>query len=134
MSVDLRGLQMLLETTVPFLIHELAERGGPGEHDWAFLREFGQVDIETPISDMAMFPTTAETRQEKQQVKDYWQGFQRCVSIMAFCPGGISICGAKFSAGMPDITGKRSEVIGVFPVTHSFLDAIADAELARRKR
>lgn len=132
MSIDITGLQVLLETTVPFLIHELAERGGPDDRDWAFLGEFGALDIETPISDMAMFPKTAETRQEKRQVKEYWQGFQRCISIMAFCPGGIKICNTHFSAGMPDLTGKRSEVVGVFPQTRIHLDAIAEAILEQR--
>ena len=130
--IDPSTVAIMLEATIPFLIHDLAERGGPGEREWAFLREVGKAEYETPVADMAQFPGSATTKAERQQVSDYWKDFRTSIAIMAFCPGGIKICGTHFSAGMPDITGKRSEVVGVFPQTREYLDAISEAILEAR--
>lgn len=88
MSADL--LRLHLCVTVPFLIAELRNRGGPDSADLQRVVEAGELG--GCFSEALLYRTKpGETAKEAARLS-------RAVAILAFCPGGVGVFGLSFCA------------------------------------
>ena len=83
------AIQLHLEATVPLLIVELLEQGGPTEHDYASVRSYGRVIAEH--SDALLFREKAVSSQVMDKLV-------AGIAVLAFCPGGVRVFGLRFDA------------------------------------
>jgi hypothetical protein len=87
-----------LQTTVPFVMLDLYKQGGPLTYEWRFAYEFSQVLAEK--GDMLLFADGKRGTTAKMM-----GDLSRVAAILAFTPGGITLCDEHFDAGVPDKHG-----------------------------
>lgn len=80
-------LAMMAEATVPILIHDLEQRGGLRDRHIEWLRQ--QIDVISSEGDALVCNIKHETAKKAAILF-------RCLSYMAFFPGGVTFMGAHF--------------------------------------
>lgn len=87
--VTLELIQLTLECSVPFIIHDLRKLGGPDEYQ---------------LEEARAFTTTLGSQGEailyrvKGKTAEMMDRLIECIAILAFCPGGITTFGLHFEA------------------------------------
>lgn len=90
----------LVEVSVRQRIREMEERGGPDEEDWKAAAEFGQVLAEK--GDVLLFGG------KKGEAAGLFNGLAHAVTVLSFCPGGITIFGQHYEGGQQGRTEGES--------------------------
>jgi len=88
-----------LEASVPFRILELHRQGGPTQTDWDEAIAFGER--------LAYEGDALLYQGSKGQTASMAAGLIRALAVAAFLPGGVTIAGLCFAAGVPDRVGDR---------------------------
>jgi len=91
-----------LDATVPPLIQELVEQGGPTDSHYQRLREHGRYLAEH--GDAILFAQPGKT-------SEAMNGLVAGVAILAFCPGGIRVFGCEFNASKMPVHHSGESVI-----------------------
>ncbi len=91
-----------LDATVPSLIRELLEEGGPTEYHYQRLREHGRYLAEH--GDAILFHQKGTTSEAMNRLV-------AGVAILAFCPGGIRVFGCEFDARQMPVHHSSESVI-----------------------
>lgn len=79
-----------LGASVPFLIHDLVERGGPSSWEWSETKEY--ADVLAYQGDGLMFGG------KKGEAATLFNRLAKAVAVLAFMPGGISMFGTHYEA------------------------------------
>lgn len=87
-----------LEAGVPFRMLDLMRQGGPFDRDMEEARAFAEVLAEK--GDCFLFKSA-----KKGETARLVNGLVRTLAVLAFAPGGVSVFGLHFDAGLPDETG-----------------------------
>jgi len=85
-------LAMLAEATVPMLIHDLEKRGGLRDHHIEWLN--AQVDVLASGGDALMCNLALSGK--RGQTADKAAILFKCLSYMAFFPGGVEFMGKRY--------------------------------------
>lgn len=99
-------LKMTLAVSVPFKMLDIRRRGGTTARDWAWLAEQGDrfaFGSEAGASDASALLFG----DGKRGTTARWAAdLIRAVALLAFQPGGITLFGLHFDAGIPDAEGN----------------------------
>lgn len=78
-------LASMLAVAIPFRIIELQRKGGPSDLDWELAIERGLVTLE--VSDLLF-----RGSKKQGEVSRIFTELVHAVAVMAFAPGGLTIC------------------------------------------
>jgi len=95
-------IQTHLDATVPSLIRELLEGGGPTDYHYQRLREHG-CDL-AEHGDAILFAQPGKTSEAMNRLVEG-------IAILAFCPGGIRVFGCEFDARQMPVHPSGESVI-----------------------